>query len=219
MTIMKRQAFFILFFWGLIMAVYSQHDSLQLDVLTIKNPNTNLLNIIDRHIYVMEKRGIHDTNDIVIRMYIAPKLSITQGIPKNIIDSIYCFNDFSNDTALYPPSYILEVLTEHKSSFIRHLHDTMYKSLFYFKYKTLDVFIFSNLSIKMPETSFSKKIILGCNLQANTKYYITFSNNYTYYGFYGYFNYPFEIITNKINNDTKNKFDYFEKAKIIKVPY
>ena len=84
---MKRWAFFILFFWGLIMAVYSQHDSLQLDILTIKNPNTNLLNIIDRHIYVMEKRGIHDTNDMVIRMYIAPKLSIAQGIPKNIIDS------------------------------------------------------------------------------------------------------------------------------------
>ncbi len=217
---MKKQVISFLFFLGLTMNVYSQYDSLRLSVLNLEKPDTNLLNIIDRHIYTMKKRGFFYTDDIVIEMYIVPRLHITQGIPKYIIDSIYRFNDFTNDTAIYPPGYYLDVFTEHKSLFIgKHLYDndSTYKSLFYFKYKTLDVFIFSELAIKMPGNTISKKLLLKYNTQADLAYY-EISNNYTIYRFFGCFNYLNEIISSRIYYDSNNMFDdYFEKSKIFKV--
>ena len=183
----------------------------------IIKPDSSFLNIIKRHIYVMKKRGIKRNKNRIIVMYIQPQLSVTDGIPKNIVDSIYLYNDLSLKSN-YPPRYLAAVYTYNISSLIPFRYN--FKSSYFYKYNNWDIIVVSKLDIKIPGTGKLKEIVLTGDIRAGRNNLVKqLQNNYTIFTFIGNFKYVTEIFTNSISNedDIKYRLNYFEKSRVMKV--
>jgi len=193
--------------------------NLEFNASEIIKPDSSLLAIIDRHIYVMKKRGIKNPRNKVIYMQIIKGLSITDGVPKYIIDSMYSTNDFSVGIkeVLYPPQYLCSVRTDFVASVGIYMH--AYKSVFYYKHNNWDVIIVSDLMIKMAHVSKPKKIIIKSEINVDKNNRIDrITNNYTVFSFFGNFMFPNEIIANPIRGNDKHRLDYCnEKSRVVKV--
>lgn len=142
------------------------------EIPLIEKIDTNFHLIIDNHIEVLEERGIHSEEFILIQIY--PQVSRAQGIPKNVIDSLYKEN-------MFPPGYISAGYTFAVTTFNRpefrfcNFIGVDDRQFLYF-YKGKMIFIDSVLNLSF-ETTVKKKVTLcgdGELTDFSSKEYMTF---------------------------------------------
>jgi len=219
----NRLVFFLLFIFSSI-NILAQSSVVTFSAIEIK-PDTSLLKIIKRHLFIMKERGLTNSQDKITFLEITPAFTIEDGLSQKILDSIYNINDFTlnekewKDKGIYPPKYKVLVKTEYLSYLFFETINFQYKNVFYCKYQDWNIIIVSNLTIKMSNISESKRIDINITRKkhntirkknVNYSSSVTLFNNTTVFYFTGNFMNPYEKFMVTIRpQDKVHSFDYY----------
>lgn len=165
--------------------------------------DSNFIRIIDRHLLVLKKRKKTVLKREVLVLWILPAISSSDGIPSELIDSIYEVNFFPDGNNLKRYNVILYSANEcYASSNVKRA-----SSAFFYEYRGRPVYFLSEYKIDFPKTGGVRNVPI-CDSSE--------SNDFNEYGSWTTY-----IMTNSSISETRlyrfyEKYYEIEKAKVRK---
>lgn len=125
--------------------------------------DSNFIRIIDRHLLVMKKRKRAIFKRKVLVLWILPVISSSDGIPSQLIDSIYEVNFFPDKNNLKRYNLIIYSANEcYANSNIRRA-----ASAFFYEYRRRHIYILSEYNIDFPKTGEERCLPICVSSEAN----------------------------------------------------
>lgn len=148
---------YVLFFLFFVKTAFCQQKSnIIITVPLIESIDSNFTKIVDRHIAVLESRNTSTDSTIIIK--VVPYISRAQGVPQDVVDSLYAENKFPENDNI--AGYSLYV-TSMPFNYWGHCQIENLESLYLFEYKDKQIMIYSNLKLDFKLKGNKDVIVCG----------------------------------------------------------